>query len=40
MITVRRAEPTDADQLVRLAAAVGREPGDWLLTKLPVPLAP
>ena len=32
MITLRRAEPTDADQLVRLAAAVGREPGDWLLT--------
>ena len=32
MITVRRAEPSDADQLVRLAAAVGREPGDWLLT--------
>jgi putative acetyltransferase len=32
MIAVRRAEPHDADQLVRLAAAVGREPGDWLLT--------
>ena len=32
MITVRRAEPPDADQLVRLAAAVGREPGEWLLT--------
>lgn len=32
MITVRRAEPPDADQLVQLAAAVGREPGDWLLT--------
>ena len=32
MITVRRAEPSDADQLVRLAAAVGRERGDWLLT--------
>jgi len=32
MIGVRRAEPHDADQLVRLAAAVGREPGDWLLT--------
>ena len=32
MITVRRAEPPDADKLVRLAAAVGREPGDWLLT--------
>ena len=32
MIAVRRAEPHDADQLVRLAAAVGREPGEWLLT--------
>ena len=32
MITVRRAEPPDADQLVRLAATVGREPGEWLLT--------
>jgi RimJ/RimL family protein N-acetyltransferase len=32
VITVRRAEPQDADQLVRLAAAVGREPGEWLLT--------
>ena len=32
MITVRRAEPPDADQLVRLAASVGREPGEWLLT--------
>jgi RimJ/RimL family protein N-acetyltransferase len=32
VITVRRAEPHDADQLVRLAAAVGREPGEWLLT--------
>ena len=32
MISVRRAEPPDADQLVRLAAAVGREPGEWLLT--------
>ena len=32
MITFRRAEPQDADQLVRLAAAVGREPGEWLLT--------
>ena len=32
MITVRRAEPPDADQLVRLAAAIGREPGEWLLT--------
>jgi RimJ/RimL family protein N-acetyltransferase len=32
VITVRRAEPPDADQLVRLAAAVGREAGEWLLT--------
>lgn len=32
MIRVRRAEPPDADQLVRLAAAIGREPGEWLLT--------
>ena len=32
MIVVRPAEPPDADQLVRLAAAVGREPGEWLLT--------
>ena len=32
MIAVRRAEPSDAVQLVRLAAVVGREPGDWLLT--------
>ena len=32
MIAVRRAEPQDAGDLVRLAAAVGREPGEWLLT--------
>jgi RimJ/RimL family protein N-acetyltransferase len=32
VIAVRRAEPHDANQLVRLAAAVGREPGEWLLT--------
>jgi RimJ/RimL family protein N-acetyltransferase len=32
VIAVRPAEPHDADQLVRLAAAVGREPGEWLLT--------
>jgi len=32
VIVVRPAEPPDADQLVRLAAAVGREPGEWLLT--------
>ncbi|HEX5583346.1 GNAT family protein [Gaiella sp.] len=32
MIVVRRAEAQDAGGLVRLAAAVGREPGEWLLT--------
>ena len=32
MIAVRRADPHDAEQLVRLAVDVGREPGDWLLT--------
>ncbi len=32
MITIRQAEPQDAGPLVRLAAAIGREPGDWLLT--------
>lgn len=32
MIEIRRAEPHDAGELVRLAAAIGREPGDWLLT--------
>ena len=31
MIAIRPAEPTDASELVALAAAVGREPGDWLL---------
>jgi RimJ/RimL family protein N-acetyltransferase len=32
MILVRPAEPNDASELVTLAAAVGREAGDWLLT--------
>jgi putative acetyltransferase len=32
MIVVRAAEPDDASELVTLAAAVGRESGDWLLT--------
>jgi RimJ/RimL family protein N-acetyltransferase len=32
MIAVRPAEPADAAELVALATAVGREPGDWLLT--------
>jgi RimJ/RimL family protein N-acetyltransferase len=32
MIGVRPAEPADAADLVALASAVGREPGDWLLT--------
>ncbi len=32
MITIRSAEPGDASELIALAAAVGREPGDWLLT--------
>lgn len=32
MIAIRQAEPADAPELVALAAAVGREPGDWLLT--------
>ena len=32
MIVIRRAEPQDAVELVRLAAEIGREPGDWLLT--------
>jgi putative acetyltransferase len=31
MIAIRPAEPTDASELVALAAAVGREAGDWLL---------
>ena len=32
MIEIRPAEPTDASELISLAAEVGREPGDWLLT--------
>ena len=32
MIAIRPAEPADAGDLVALASAVGREPGDWLLT--------
>ena len=32
MIEIRPAEPGDAAALVALAAAIGREPGDWLLT--------
>ena len=32
MIAIRPAEPADASELVALAAAVGRESGDWLLT--------
>ncbi|MCZ7588382.1 MAG: GNAT family N-acetyltransferase [Gaiella sp.] len=32
MIAVRHAEQADASELVALAAAVGREPGNWLLT--------
>ena len=32
MIPIRPAEPSDASELVALAAAVGREPGNWLLT--------
>jgi RimJ/RimL family protein N-acetyltransferase len=32
MIAIRPAEPADAADLVALASAVGREPGDWLLT--------
>jgi putative acetyltransferase len=32
VIEIRRAEPQDAGALVRLAATIGREPGDWLLT--------
>jgi RimJ/RimL family protein N-acetyltransferase len=32
MISVRPAEPGDAHALVALAAEVGREPGNWLLT--------
>lgn len=32
MIAIRHAEPSDASELVALAAAIGREPGNWLLT--------
>ncbi len=32
MIAIRRAEPADAAELVALSTAVGKEPGDWLLT--------
>jgi RimJ/RimL family protein N-acetyltransferase len=32
MTTIRRATPADAGALIALAAAVGREPGGWLLT--------
>jgi putative acetyltransferase len=32
VIRIRRAEPSDAQQLVALASAVGSEPGDFLLT--------
>jgi putative acetyltransferase len=32
MIAVRPAEPADAAALVELAASIGQEPGDWLLT--------
>jgi RimJ/RimL family protein N-acetyltransferase len=32
VITIRPADPGDASELIALAAAVGREPGDWLLT--------
>jgi len=32
MTTIRQAEPSDASALVALTAAVGREPGGWLLT--------
>ena len=31
MIAIRFAEPNDAPALVLLAAAIGSEPGDWLL---------
>jgi RimJ/RimL family protein N-acetyltransferase len=30
---IRRAEPKDAEALVRLARAVGSEPGGWLITE-------
>lgn len=32
MIAIRPAEGSDASELVALAAAIGREPGGWLLT--------
>ena len=32
MIAIRPADPSDAPELVSLAAAVGQEPGGWLLT--------
>ena len=32
MIEIRPAEPSDAAELVALAAAIGSEPGNWLLT--------
>jgi putative acetyltransferase len=32
MIAIRPADPSDAPELVALAAAVGQEPGEWLLT--------
>ena len=32
MIAIRRAEPADAGELVALSTAVGKEPGEWLLT--------
>ena len=32
MIAIRPAEPSDASELVALAASVGQEPGEWLLT--------
>ena len=32
-VTIRRAEPADADELVALAQAVAAEPEGWLLTR-------
>jgi RimJ/RimL family protein N-acetyltransferase len=32
-VTIRRAEPADADELVELAQAVAAEPEGWLLTR-------
>jgi putative acetyltransferase len=32
MIAIRHADPSDAAELVALAASIGREPGSWLLT--------